>query len=130
MYLLKYKLPLFFILVHCLVYPVDVRVDSDIELLVEGVLYLLEQEVILHQSLLWVSIIESRHWISHPKNEMHHGSWVLIGGLITINAPIILTDSELVKVWLLIVWVNLGVCPDKVGRVWQVLRVSIELVSG
>ena len=89
MYLFKHKLPLFFILVHCLVYPVDVRVDSDIELLVEGVLYLLKQEVILHQPLLWVSIIESRHRISHPKNEMHHGSRVLIGGLITINAPII-----------------------------------------
>jgi hypothetical protein len=39
--------------------------------------------------LLWVSIIESRHRISHPNNEMHHGSRVLIGGLITINAPII-----------------------------------------
>lgn len=87
----------------------DVLLNGSIKVPVEMVLNVTVRWVGLHELLLSVRIVEHGHGVSNADQELHDHWWILKWSLVTINAPIINSEAELVKLLLrLNAWVKVG----------------------
>ena len=87
----------------------DVLLNGRIKVPIELVLNVTVRWVGLHELLLSVRIVEHGHGVSRANQELHDYGWILKWYLVTIDAPIINSEAELVKLLLLLTaWVQVG----------------------